>query len=153
MYLIKNICDNSDSCNMPFKHISTSWFRFRHVVYLDRMLACIGEIIFGICFSSGIFLVPAFIFILFYFDQSSLLSFAPYGAYISFISAQLIMAYLREAFFYDSFSVYAFFGFIFGMCFIVVCAIEMWIVGILWQHIMYVSVFQITALCISCINA
>jgi hypothetical protein len=83
---------------------------FRSLVYADRILAVLGGIVFGVFYSTSVVIVPAYFLSWYLSSTTTWMEASHYMAIISFVFLQAIMAYLREAYFYDSFAIYVFLG-------------------------------------------
>ena len=110
----------------PRRPKKESWNEAGSLELLDRLLATAGSFIFAICFGPQIIIFP----VCFSFLHAAQVIENPlrnaWVAYWAIACAQLIIAYLRRSYFYDSYPVYYFFGTLMVVGFLVAATAVKW---------------------------
>jgi hypothetical protein len=133
------------TCNDTWRPVG-KWNR--HLVIIDRFFAIVGAIIFTLLFSLSYVIIPGYLLLWFAFAGSRIWSDAAlYIAILSATALQCLLAYLREAYFYDSYATYAALGMMLSAFLIGVTTVSMSHMnanyGMTWAHIVTITVFQI----------
>ena len=131
--------------------------RNRHLIFLDRMMAIPGSLVFTVLYLSSIVVIPSYFILWFAFHSNPLWSLAGiYLGLVSFVSFQSIAAYLRQSYFYDSYGVYEILGFLFFLFLMIVTnnglryARERF--GFEWWVVWAVDIIQVIQAIHACMN-
>lgn len=124
-----------------WKPVGKSKF-FRPLIYADRMLAVVGGIVFGTLYAGCAIIIPTYLFLwICGYNTIAWLDASPFLAVASFICLQCLMAYLREAHFYDSFAIYVFLGGLLMLFLLVVQTVAL--VSMLYRETIFFDKYQI----------
>ncbi len=154
--MLENIfIEEKGTCNDTWKSMRG---RNRYFVIADRLIAYPGGLIFSLLMNISYILVPTYILVWYIYRDTFFWSNSAIAiCAISVLCSQSIMAYLREAYFYDSAPTYVFIGGMLCLFLIAVCSSSMIYIhksyGIKSQHIACFTIFQLLELLMACIHA